>query len=163
MTVSIIAAVSRNNVIGKDNKLPWHLAADLKHFKELTSGHTVIMGRKTYESIGRPLPDRRNMVITRNKDFNVDGIETIHSIEQALSLTKDDGEVFVIGGEEIYKLALPFANKIYLTRVDVEVEGDAFFPKLGLDWKETSKVENLKDDKNEFDYVFCEYERLQEL
>lgn len=157
MTISIIAAVSKNNVIGKDNKLPWHLPADLAHFKKITSGHTIIMGRKTFESIGRPLPNRRNIVITRNTGFKAEGIEVVHSIEQAMDITKDEEEVFVIGGEEIYKLAFPFTDKIYLTRVDAEIEGDAFFPELGPEWEEISKVENVKDENNEYDYEFLEF------
>lgn len=159
MTVSIITAVSNNNVIGKDNKLPWRLPADLAHFKEITSGHSVLMGRKTFESIGRPLPNRRNIVITRNRDFKADRIEVVHSIEEALEITKNEDEVFVIGGEEIYKLALPFADKIYLTKVEAEVDGDAFFPNLGSEWEEVSRIENPKDENNEYPFVFYEYRR----
>lgn len=156
---SIIAAASRNNVIGKDNKLPWRLPADLAHFKELTLGHTVILGRKTFESIGRPLPNRRNIVITRNKNFKPEGVEVVHSIEEALSLADDDNEVFVIGGEEIYKQALPLVDKVYLTKVQAEVDGDAYFPELGDEWKEVSKIENKADEENEYDYDFLEYIR----
>jgi dihydrofolate reductase len=154
MIISIIAAVSNNNVIGKDNKLPWHLPGDLKRFKELTTGHTIIMGRKTFESIGRPLPSRRNIVVTRNKDYKADGVEIIHSIKEALDLVKNEDEVFIIGGEEIYKLALPMANKIYLTRINKEYDGDAFFPELGPEW---SGTECIKKEG----YEFCMYEKAK--
>lgn len=157
MTISIIAAVSKNNVIGKAKKLPWHLPADLKHFKEITSGHTVIMGRKTFESIGRPLPNRRNIVVTRNTNLKADGIEVVHSIEQANELTKNEDEIFIIGGAEIYNQSLPSAEKIYLTRVNIDVEGDAYFPELGNEWLEISKVENKADEENKYDFTFYEY------
>ena len=154
MIISIIAAVSDNNVIGKNNKLPWHLPEDLKRFKEVTSGHTVIMGRKTYESIGRPLPNRVNIVITRNKDFKPKGVKVVHSIEEALSLASEAGETetFIIGGAEIYKQALPLANKIYLTRINKNYKGDAYFPELGKEWKETECVKKEG-------YEFCTYEK----
>lgn len=152
MTISIIVAVAKNNVIGKDNKLPWHLPEDLKHFKELTSGHTVIMGRKTFESIGRPLPNRKNIVISRNENFKANDMEVVHSIEQALDLTKNEDEVFIIGGAEIYKQALLLVNKIYLTRINKDYEGDAYFPELGPEWKE---AECLKKEG----FEFCVYEK----
>src|ERR1700744_5562864 len=116
MTVSIVVAISENHVIGKDNKLLWHLPADLKHFKEITSGHTVIMGRKTYESVGKPLPNRRNIIVTR-QDITIAGCEVVNSIEAAIELCKTQNEVFIIGGAEIYKQAMHLTDRIYLTIV----------------------------------------------
>ncbi|RZL54772.1 MAG: dihydrofolate reductase, partial [Pedobacter sp.] len=113
--VSIVVAVSENNAIGKDNQLLWHLPADLKHFKEITTGHPIIMGRKTYDSIGRPLPNRRNIVITRTTNLSIENVEVVNTLEEAISLCKDEKEIFIIGGAEIYKHALPLTNRIYLT------------------------------------------------
>src|SRR6201996_5416501 len=125
MTVSIVVAISENHVIGKDNKLLWHLPADLKHFKEITTGHTVIMGRKTYESVGKPLPNRRNIIITR-QNIKIAGCEVVNSIDSAIALCKDEEEVFIVGGSEIYKMAMPVTGRIYLTLVHREFEADSF-------------------------------------
>lgn len=130
MTLSIIVAVAQNGVIGGENRLLWHIPDDLKRFKQLTSGHSVIMGRKTYESIGRPLPNRRNIVITRNSALQLSGCELVGSLEEALNLTKNEDEVFVIGGGEIYRQALPLARMVYLTRVWENFSGDTHFPDL---------------------------------
>ncbi|WP_410221036.1 dihydrofolate reductase [Pedobacter sp.] len=159
--LSIVVAVSANNAIGKENELLWHLPADLKHFKNITSGHTIIMGRKTYESIGRPLPNRRNIVITRNKDYKIEGAEVVHSLDNAIDLLGEYEEGYIIGGEQIYNIALPFCGKIYLTTVHHHFDADAFFPEIDKSiWKETEKVENKADDKNEFDYTFSTLERM---
>ena len=140
MIVSIIAAVSRNGVIGAGGKLPWHLPADFKRFKELTMGHPILMGRKTFESIGKPLPGRTNIVITRQKDFACCGALTTGSLEEALRICEKEAEVFVIGGAEIYKEALPLADRIYLTRIEQGFEGDTFLPEINpAVWKETSR------------------------
>jgi dihydrofolate reductase len=153
--INIIVAASLNNVIGKDNKLLWRQSADLKRFKELTTGKTVVMGRKTYDSIGKPLPNRRNIVITR-QDIEIPGCEVVHSLEDAL---KVDDEIFILGGGEIYQKSIILANKIFLTLIQTEIEGDTYFPQLGDEWIEESKEEFLKDEKNQFDYQFINYVR----
>lgn len=159
--ISIVVAISENNAIGKDNQLLWHLPADLKHFKNITTGHTIIMGRKTYDSIGKPLPNRRNIIITRQKDLNLEGVEVVNSLEEALSLSKDEEEVFIIGGAEIYKQAVAVSHRIYLTRVHQEFEADAFFPELDDEsWEEVEKVDHLPDEKNKFAYTFSTLERV---
>lgn len=159
--ISIVVAISENNAIGKDNQLLWHLPADLKHFKNITTGHTIIMGRKTYDSIGKPLPNRRNIIITRQKDLNLEGVEVVNSLEEALSLSKDEEEVFIIGGAEIYKQSVAVSHRIYLTRVHQEFEADAFFPELDNEsWKEVEKVDHLPDEKNKFAYTFSTLERV---
>ena len=164
MKLSLIVAVSENQVIGRDNQLPWHLPADLKYFKSLTTGHTILMGRKTYESIGKPLPNRENIVITRDTSFKPEGVVVKHSLEDALHFcaTKED-EVFIIGGDSIYKQALSWANKIYYTRVHCILEdGNAFFPELNLEeWKLLSSTYLVKDEKNEYDCTFEVYERIR--
>lgn len=158
--ISIVVAVSENNAIGKDNQLLWHLPADLKHFKNITTGHTIIMGRKTYDSIGKPLPNRRNIIITRQKNLHIEGVEVVNSLDEALALSKDQEEVFIIGGAEIYKQALAVSHRIYLTRVHQEFEADAFFPELENEtWKEVEKVDHLPDEKNKFAYTFSTLER----
>jgi len=138
--ISILVAASRNGVIGANNKLPWHLPADLKRFKQLTMGHPILLGRKTFESIGKPLPGRTNIVITRQKNFQACGTTVVHSLEEALLLCENEKEAFVIGGSEIYKQALPVADRIYLTRVNQDFEGDTTLfeidPKI---WKEISR------------------------
>lgn len=158
--ISIVVAASDNNVIGVENKLPWHLPADLKFFKNLTSGHAIIMGRKTYESIGKALPNRRNLVLTHDKFFNAPGCDVFHSIEAAISSCTDD-ETFIIGGDTIYKQALPYSNKIYVTRVHTRIDnGQAFFPELDVtEWQLLSSDFVPKDERNMFDMHFEVYER----
>jgi dihydrofolate reductase len=160
MTVSIIVAIAKNRAIGKDNKLLWYLPNDLKHFKDVTSGHTVIMGRKTFDSVGKPLPRRRNIVVTR-QDISIEGCEVVKSIEAALALCAHEDEVFIVGGAEIYRQAIPLTNRIYLTIIDQEFDGDTFFPELEAgDWQETQR-ENLEpDDKNKYSYSFITLERI---
>lgn len=136
MRLSIIVAMDQNRVIGVDNRLPWHLPEDLKRFKALTLGHSVIMGRKTFESIGKPLPGRTNIVVTRRKDFTAKGCTVVHSLEDALAAVQQDSEPFLIGGGELFELGLPRAAKIYVTRVEIRVpKGDVFFPELGPEWE----------------------------
>jgi dihydrofolate reductase len=160
MNVSIIVAVSRNLVIGKDNQLIWKLSADLKRFKALTTGHTIIMGRKTFDSIGKPLPDRTSIVITRQKDYKIEGCIVVNSLEEALEKSSDQEEVFVIGGGAIYKEALAKANKIYYTKVHNNFEGDTFFPVLDLkEWESVNREDRLPDEKNEIPYSFIDYKR----
>jgi dihydrofolate reductase len=161
MTISIIVAYDSNNLIGKNNKLIWHLPADLAHFKRITTHHTIIMGRKTYDSIGRPLPNRRNIIITRNSDLEIAGCEVVNSFIHTFALVQGEEEVFIIGGAEIYKQALPFVDMIYATEVDYEFEGgDAYFPKLDTnEWKEISRDKHHKDEKNAYNFDFVIYKR----
>lgn len=160
--VSLIAAASENNVIGKGNALPWSLPADLDHFRQTTAGHAVIMGRKTFESIGRPLPKRRNIVISRQADYQPGGVEVVTSITDAISLVPQSEEAFVIGGGEIYRQALPLADRVYLTRVHTDIEGDAFFPELDpAEWQEVSSRKGIVDEKNALEHSFLVFERLR--
>lgn len=162
MQVSIIVAMANNNAIGKDNKMPWHLPADLKHFRQLTTGHYIIMGRKTYESIGKPLPNRTSVIITRNTDYKAEGGVVVESIEEALEKAKGAGEkeVFIIGGAQIYEQTISMANRIYLTKIDADFEADTFFPKLSKEWKEAGKKEVFSpDEKNAYTYSFLTLER----
>jgi dihydrofolate reductase len=159
MTVSIVVAISENHVIGKDNKLLWYLPNDLKHFREITTGHTVIMGRKTYDSVGKPLPKRRNIIITR-QPITIDGCEVVNSIEAALALCKDENEVFIVGGAEIYRQSLNLTDRIYLTIVHQDFEGDSFFPEINkAEWKEVSREDFEPDERNNLPYSFITLER----
>jgi dihydrofolate reductase len=137
MIISIIAAVARNRVIGVNNQLPWHLPEDLQYFKKLTMGKPIIMGRRTHESIGKPLPSRQNIIVTRS-NLTFPGCETAQSIECALDIANGVEEIFIIGGAQIYKTALPLAHRLYLTEIDIEVEGDTYFPQF-TDWIETQR------------------------
>jgi dihydrofolate reductase len=163
MTVSIVAAVSKNGVIGEGGKLPWQLKDDLKHFAQLTKGSTVVMGRKTFESIvrmiGGPLPDRQNIVITRNSDARFEDATIAHSFEEALNRSQSD-EIFIIGGEEIFKLALPQTDRVYLTEVDADIDGDAFFPDFDLTgWAEKDQESFAAGDRNEYPFTIKTLER----
>ncbi len=158
--IIIMAAIARNNALGKDNQLIWHLPADLKRFKRVTSGHHVIMGRKTYESLGKPLPNRTNIVISRNKNFKAVGCKIAHSYETALELAATDQTPFILGGAEIYKQAIKTADKLDLTLIHHDFEADAFFPEIDPKiWKETSRQDFKADEKNKYDYSFVTYER----
>lgn len=165
MTISLIAAAAENNVIGKNNNLPWHLPADMKYFRETTMGHCVIMGRKNYDSIPekfRPLQGRTNIIVTRQNNFSAPDCIVVHSLEEALgeAKKKNEPEAFIIGGGEIFKQALPLADKIYLTKIHHNIEGDVYFPVLNPDdWKEESAYHHKADDKNKFDYSFLIYLR----
>ena len=160
MIVSDVVAISENHIIGKDNKLLWYLPNDLRHFKEITSGHTIIMGRKTYESVGKPLPKRRNIIITR-QDITIEGCEVVNSIEAALALCAGEEEVFIVGGAEIYKLAMHLTNRIYLTIVHKQFDGDSFFPEINKqEWKEVSREDYQPDEKNSLPYSFITLERV---
>lgn len=157
MKLSIVVAHSLNQVIGIQNQLPWHLPADLKYFKQLTQGHCIVMGRKTFESIGKPLPNRENIILSRNENFKPEGTIAFQTIEEVLEYCKNKNEeIFIIGGEIIFNLLMPFANKIYRTLVHTEIEhGDAFFIILNKDeWKVVSSDFHSKDEKNIFDYTF---------
>ncbi len=146
--------MSSNRVIGAYNSLPWHLSEDLKHFKFLTTGHTIIMGRKTYESIGRPLPNRRNIVISRNIKNSYDGTEVVHSIEDAFSISKNDSEIFIIGGANIYEQALSFVDYLYITEIKKSYSGDTFFPEINKAiWIESSREDHTASNGLKFSFV----------
>ncbi len=159
--LTIIVAAAENDAIGKDNKLLWHLSDDLQHFKKLTSGHHIIMGRKTFESFPKPLPNRTHVVITRQNDYQVpQGVITVNTLEDALDIAKTDSQPFIIGGGEIYKQALDFADKIEITRVHHEFEADTFFPKIDTTiWKEVNNVFHKKDSDHDYEFSFLTYKR----
>lgn len=166
LTLSIIVAAASNGVIGRDNALPWHLPEDLRYFKRVTLGKPIVMGRKTYESIGRPLPGRTNIVVTRQPGYRADGLRVTASLEEALALAADiaeiDGaeELMVIGGAELYQAALPLAGRLYLTEVHAAVEGDALLPPIDWTaWREVSREFHRAEGANPFDYSFVVYER----
>jgi dihydrofolate reductase len=157
-TISIIVAMSENRVIGRAGDLPWHISADLKRFKRLTVGHTIVMGRKTYDSIGRPLPERRSIVISRNSDFSAEGVEAAATLDDALRVTADEDEVFIIGGSSIYALALPIADRLYVTRVHTQIEGDVFFPPFDeLRWQLADESPRELDERSGLEYSFLIY------
>jgi dihydrofolate reductase len=159
--LSIVVAISTNNAIGKNNQLLWHIPADLKHFKEITTGKTIIMGRKTFDSIGKPLPNRRNIVITRQPELTIAGVEIVNNLKDAIELCKIETEVFIVGGAEIYKQALAFTNCIYLTTIHQSYEADSFFPALNpKEWKETDSITHPADEKNSVAYTFSTLERI---
>ncbi len=156
--ISLIVAMANNRVIGKNNQMPWHLPADLQHFKTITLGKPIIMGRKTYESIGRPLPGRKNIVISHNSNYKLDGCETVTSLEKALKLVNNVEEVMIIGGGFLYAQTLHHANKLYLTFIDLDIDGDTIFPDFEkLNIKEVKRDKYLKDEKNIYNYEFVEY------
>lgn len=158
--LSIVVAISENNVIGKDNKLVWNLPEDLKRFKQLTTGHTIIMGRKTFESIGRVLPNRKHIVITRDESYRVDdeNVEIINNIEDLDKYIDLDEEFFVIGGAIIYRQLMPKVNKMYITKIHQKFQGDAYFPIINEDeWKIVERTNGIKDEKNPYDYEFITY------
>lgn len=158
--LSLIVAMAKNRVIGADNTLPWHLPADLKHFKALTMGHHIVMGRKTYESIGKPLPGRTTVVVTRNANYSVPGVIVASSLEVAISACGNDEEIFVIGGAELYRQAIKLADRIYLTEIDADIPGDAHFTEFDRKlWQETGRVNNVPDEKNLYSYHFVVYDR----
>jgi len=155
MIISLIAAMAQNRVIGKQNQLPWHLPADLKHFKSITMDKPIVMGRKTFESIGKALPGRQNIIITRDKNFQAENCTIVHSLDEAFEITKDQEEVMVIGGASIYEQALPKTQRIYLTLIHENIEGDTYFPEWNNnEWKETSKETFEPNEKNQYKYSF---------
>lgn len=156
--ISLVAAMAKNRVIGKDNKMPWHLPADLKHFKAVTMAKPIVMGRKTYESIGRPLPGRQNVVISRDPDYKVEGCDVVNSIEAAIELLSNKEEIMIIGGGFLYSQMMGLADKLYLTFIDLEVKGDTYFPEFeGLNLTESASEAHLSDDKNPYNYRFVNY------
>jgi len=159
--ICLIAAVAANRVIGRNNTLPWHLPADLKRFKALTMGYPVVMGRKTHESIGRPLPGRRNLVITRNRAYSAPGCELVHSLDEAIAACRGAQEIFVIGGAELYRESLPRAHRLEFTEIRAEFEGDATFPEFSLaQWRESAREIHSDEAGIPFRYEFARYERM---
>lgn len=164
MIISLIAAMAKNRVIGKDNDLPWHLPDDMKFFQSKTKGHVVVMGRKNFDSLPekfKPLPNRTNVILTRQQGFEVADCYTFHSLDDAIQFGRDNGEeeLFVIGGGEIYNLALEIADRVYLTEISENYEGDTFFPELPTSWEETSRTHHPADDRHKSSFDFVVYEK----
>ena len=161
MRLSMIAAMADNRVIGKDNKMPWHLPADLQWFKKTTLGSPILMGRKTYDSIGRPLPGRLNIILSRNKGLKIEGCTVVNSLDDALNAAKGADEVFITGGAYLYEKFLENAERLYLTLIDGKFEGDTFFPDYTeYQWEEIERIDNLADEKNPYPYSFITLERI---
>jgi dihydrofolate reductase len=160
--ISFVVAMDENRVIGKNNQLPWHLPEDLKFFKKVTMGHPIAMGRKTHESIGRILPGRENIIITRNSGYHCEGCTVLYSIQEFVEYCQArDDEFFVIGGAEIFKETFPNVDRLYLTRIHEEFDGDTHFPEFDLNkWRLVSKEKGIQDEKNPYDYEFCIYDRI---
>ena len=158
--VSLIVAMARNRVIGSNNTLPWHLPADLKHFRGLTMGHHIVMGRKTYESIGKPLPGRTSVVVTRNPDYAAPGAIVVNSLQAAFAACSNDTEIFVIGGAELYRQAITLADRIYLTEIAADIRGDAYFPEFDPgEWVEVSRETHSQSEPQPLVYHFVAYHR----
>lgn len=163
MNLSLIVAMSENRVIGRDGDLPWRLSADLKRFKSLTMGHHLVMGRATFDSIGRLLPGRETVVLTRDRGFAFTGATIIHDLASLGAAVESDSEAFVVGGAEIYRQTLPIVDRLYVTRVHANINGDTFFPEWNLSrWHMTDAESHSADDHNEFDYTFETYERVRQ-
>lgn len=160
--ISLVWAMSRNRVIGRNNTLPWRMPADLQHFRRLTTGHHIIMGRKNHEDIGKPLPGRTNIVLTQQPDYTAPGCLVVHSIEAALQVAREDSEVFVIGGAMIYEQTLDLADRLYITEINADIEGDTLFPEFDRSgWTETSREEHAADEKNPYPYRFVTLQRTK--
>ena len=160
MKVTFIAAMDRNRVIGKENNIPWRIPRDWEYVKETTIGHSIILGRRNFESIGRILPGRRNIVVTRNPDFFFEGCEIVHSVQEVFDLCENEQEIFIFGGEEIYRAFLPYAEKMHITKINHEFKGDTFFPEVDFsEWMEVAVKKGIRDDKNPYSYSFHIYER----
>ena len=157
--ISIIVAMSQNSVIGLKNELPWHIPEDLKNFRKITINHSVIMGRKTYDSIGKPLKDRDNIVISRDASLKIDGVEVVNSLEKAISKIAESSEIFIIGGQQIYSIALPLSTHMYITKVNGNFDGDVFFPDYIQDeWREVAREDLISE--NELKFSFLKYEKI---
>ncbi|OBZ18164.1 dihydrofolate reductase [Bacillus sp. FJAT-27264] len=163
MSISMIWAMDIKGVIGKDNSMPWHLPRDFAFFKSETMGKTMLMGRKTWDSLGgKPLKGRTSIVLTRDHSFTAEGAEVVHTLEEALQAAKRTDELMIIGGAEIYRIVLPYADKLIVTRIEHDFDGDTFFPDVNWDeWKEVSSTLGIKDEKNPYDYRFVVYERTE--
>ena len=167
MTISIICAATDNLVIGKDGDMPWHMPNDLKFFKRTTLGHHIIMGRKTFDAFGngKPLPKRTNVVVTRNKNLKIEGVRVVHSLEEGIAIARNDGdeECFIIGGEQIYRLGMPYANRVYLTRIHTQLVGDTFFPELDTEvWEQIYIDKHPADERHKYAYSFTTWHRRKE-
>jgi dihydrofolate reductase len=161
MRVALVLAMTRNRVIGRDNGLPWRLPADLKHFKATTLGKPILMGRKTFDSIGKPLPGRVNIVLTRDRSWSAEGLAVVHSVEEALTHVSGVDELACIGGAEIFDLLMPLTTRIYLTRIDADIPGDTFFPPLApAEWREIRSERHVADERNAYDMAFVTLERV---
>jgi len=161
MKVAIIVAMDKQGLIGRNNDLPWKLSADLKYFRRVTMGKPLVMGRNTHESIGRPLPGRKNIIVTSNANYHVDGCTVVSSLDQALLACDDAEEVMVMGGASLYEQLLPQADRVYLTHVNAELEGDTWFPQWNKDqWQEISREDHQADEKNQYPYSFVVYDRV---
>ncbi|MES9861570.1 MAG: type 3 dihydrofolate reductase [Candidatus Thiodiazotropha sp. LLP2] len=159
--ISLIAAMARNGVIGHENRLPWHLPADLQHFKSLTLGKPILMGRNTWESLPGVLPGRRHIVVTRNPDYQAPGGEVVHSVDEALAAVSGEPEIMIVGGSHFYSEMMPRADRIYLTKVDADVEGDVYFPEIDWsEWREETREEHAADEKNIYSYSFVKLVRI---
>ncbi|WP_158841077.1 dihydrofolate reductase [Polaribacter sp. L3A8] len=160
--ITIIAAIAKDNALGKDNDLIWHLPADLKRFKKVTSGHHILMGRNTFESIGKPLPNRTTIIITRNKNYFKEGCLIAHSLEEAIALVENDDAIYIIGGAQIYKEAIKkdLVDQLDITKVHHHFEADVFFPEIDVNiWQETNREDFKADEKNKFDYSFLSFQK----
>ncbi|MGD2118760.1 MAG: dihydrofolate reductase [Chromatiales bacterium] len=161
--ISIVAAMAKNGVIGIDNRLPWHLPDDLKHFKQLTLDKTIVMGRNTWESLPGLLPRRRHIVISRRADYQAEGAEVMHSITDVLAATKDEAEIFIVGGANLYAQMLPYAQRMYLTEIDAEIDGDAFFPAWDAQqWHCEQRQLHAADERHAYAFEFLTYERTDD-
>ncbi|UTI40725.1 dihydrofolate reductase [Niallia sp. RD1] len=161
MKVSLIVAMDKNRVIGKDNDIPWRIPRDWEYVKKITSGHPIILGRKNFQSIGKALSKRRNIVISRDRELVFDGCEMAHSLDEVFKLCEKEEEIFIFGGEEIYRIFLPYVEKMYITNIHAEFEGDTFFPNVDLSkWTQTSVTQGIRDEKNPYPYYFHIYERV---
>lgn len=162
--ITLIAAASENNVLGKDNQLIWHISDDLKRFKQFTQGHAIIMGRKTFESLPKALPNRTNIILTRNSDYKAENAHVAQTVEAALALAQEDPTPFIIGGGEIYSLFLPWAHKIELTRIHKDFEGDAFFPEIKkTEWKLVATEKHHSDKDETFTYSYLTYKKINKI
>lgn len=158
--ISIIVAMANNRIIGANNTMPWRCPEDLKYFKSLTMGHHMIMGRKTFDSIGKPLPGRVSVIVTRNRELHIEGCIMAHSLDEAIAACKDDNEVFIVGGAELYSLALPIVNKLYITEIQQDISGDTYFPEFDkAKWRETAREKHHQDAPQPLDYHFVTYQR----
>lgn len=158
--IHMLVAMAANRVIGKNNAMPWHLPADLKHFKRMTTGHTIIMGRKTFESIGKPLPKRTSVIITSQPHYSSQGCIIAHSLQEALHVAANEEKVFIIGGASVYLQALPYAKALHLTLIHREIEGDTHFPPIDeTQWEETGREDHQPDAKNPMPYSFITYRK----
>ncbi|MDU0201747.1 dihydrofolate reductase [Paenibacillus sp. MAH-36] len=160
MEIYLIAAMDKNRVIGKDNDIPWRIPNDWRYVNKITKGHTIVLGRRNFESIGKVLPDRRNIILSRDTELNIEGCEMAHSIQEVFDLCQNEEKIFIFGGEQIYKLFMPYVKKMYVTKIHHEFEGDTYFPEIDFsEWKEISVEKGITDSKNPYTYFFHIYER----